>query len=109
MKRICSLLMCYALCVMPVANFGCAASIPVEHWQDSRYYTIQIDQFGRYRVLWPDGDESGWRGDSYQEADNMLQAMVNVARRVYWEMEIEGQERKLDAEAKWNTLKHALK
>ena len=64
---------------------------------------------GRYRILWPDGDESGWRGESYQEADNMLQTMVNVAKRVYWEMEIEEQERKLNEEARWHTVKHALK
>jgi len=94
-----------------VALVGCSASSEIDYarlFADPNNYTIQVDQFGRYRVQYPDRTYTQTRFNSDVEAFMFIWKCCEYAN---FELDVRAEKRRheaLDREARWKTVQPNL-
>jgi len=94
-------------CLLAVAFIGCSASSEIDYtrlFADPNNYQIQVDQFGRYRVQYPDRTYTQTRFTSETDAFIFVWKCCEYAT---FELEMRAEKRRheaLDREARWKTV-----
>jgi len=96
------------LCYFCIVLLGCAASSPLDNarlFADPYGYAIEADQFGRYRVHYPDGSYTKIRFDSYNTAFTFIWKACEIATEAERNIIIANQQKELDKRATWKLIK----
>jgi len=80
--------------------------VPLEDYTRPELYVIQVDQFGRHRVIFPDGDDVGVRFQTLDEAQMAIWMACEAAQEAVIHSRMVEHQDGLDRIAKWRTVEN---
>lgn len=97
-------LVCLGLALVALA--GCSApAVNVSDFADIDQYIIEVDQFGRYRVQYPDGTYTKVRFPDYPTAFAFVWVACEMANEELSRQRTVEEQEKLDKQARWKPVR----